>query len=75
MILPETDIEGAKKLAEKLRTAVESYSFKDIGKVTISLGVTQIKTGEPLDNAIKRADEALYAAKNRGRNRVEFNYY
>ncbi|MEJ5173303.1 MAG: GGDEF domain-containing protein [Hydrogenothermaceae bacterium] len=75
LILPETDIDGAKKLAEKLRTAVENYSFKDVGQVTISLGITQMKTVEPLDNAIKRADEALYTAKNRGRNRVEFNYY
>lgn len=73
ILLPETDIESAIKVAEKLRTLVENYQFKDIGKVTISLGVAQIKTGEKLDHAIKRADEALYLAKNRGRNRVEFD--
>lgn len=75
LLLPETDIDGAKKLAEKLRAVVENFSFKDIGNVTISLGVTQMKTGENLDQAIKRADEALYMAKNKGRNRVESNYY
>jgi len=75
VILPETDLDGAIKVAEKIRSNVENYNFKDIGKVTVSIGVTMLKIGEPLDNAIKRADEALYAAKNKGRNRVEVSYY
>lgn len=73
ILMPETDLEFAVKVAEKLRVLVENYQFKDVGKVTISLGVTQIKIGEKLDHAIKRADDALYLAKNRGRNRVEFD--
>jgi diguanylate cyclase (GGDEF)-like protein len=75
VILPETDLDGAKKVAEKIRSNVENYNLKVIGKVTVSIGVTMLKMGEPLDNAIKRADEALYAAKNKGRNRVEVSYY
>lgn len=71
VILPETDLKGAILVAEKIRQNVEYFDFKDIGKVTVSLGVAQIKTNENIDNAIKRADEALYLAKNRGRNRVE----
>jgi len=43
--------------------------------VTVSIGVTMLKMGEPLNNAIKRVDEALYAAKNKGRNRVEISFY
>jgi diguanylate cyclase (GGDEF)-like protein len=75
VILPETDLDGAIKVAEKIRSNIENYNFKDIGKVTVSIGVTMLKMGEPLDNAIKRADEALYVAKNKGRNRVEVSYY
>jgi diguanylate cyclase (GGDEF)-like protein len=75
VILPETDLDGATKVAEKIRSNIENYNFKDIGKVTVSIGVTTLQIGEPLDNAIKRADEALYAAKNKGRNRVEVSYY
>lgn len=62
-------------MAEKLRVLVEQFLFKDVGKVTISLGVTQIKSGENFDQAIKRTDEMLYLAKNKGRNRIEFIPY
>ncbi len=75
VILPETDLDGATKVAEKIRSNIENYNFKDIGKVTVSIGVTMLKMGEPLNNAIKRVDEALYAAKNKGRNRVEISFY
>ncbi|WP_051524423.1 GGDEF domain-containing protein [Sulfurihydrogenibium subterraneum] len=74
IILPETDLKGAITVAEKIRQNVENFYFKDISKVTVSLGVTQIKKNENLENAIKRADQALYLAKNKGRNRVEFIY-
>lgn len=73
IILPETDLKGAINVAEKIRTNVENFYFKDIGRVTVSLGVAQIKTNENIDSAIKRGDEALYLAKNKGRNRVEFS--
>lgn len=72
IILPETDINGAITVAEKIRQNIENFHFKDIDKVTVSLGVTQIKKNETIENAIKRGDQALYMAKNKGRNRVEF---
>lgn len=75
ILLPETDIDSTIKIAEKLRSLVENYQFKTVGKVTISLGLTQLKTGEDFDSAVKRADESLYLAKNRGRNRVEFSHF
>ncbi|EDP74082.1 GGDEF domain-containing protein [Hydrogenivirga sp. 128-5-R1-1] len=71
ILAPETNVEGAKKLAEKLRQAVETYKFPTVGKVTISLGVAQLEPDEKPEDFIVRADMALYKAKEGGRNRVE----
>ena len=63
-------------LAEQLRTAFGKTRIKRGGKqelndaVTISIGVAQIGSGEPLEQAVGRADGALYQAKNGGRNCV-----
>ena len=43
---------------------------EDLGTITLSVGVSHFKHGETVATLIKRADEALYLAKNRGRNRV-----
>jgi len=72
VLMPETKIEQALKVAERLRKAVENYSFSDISKLTISIGVVQKPPLEmKIDEVIIRADNALYKAKNNGRNRVE----
>jgi len=68
--LQSTDLESASKLAEKLRLKVENYSFQDAGKITISLGVTEFKHNETEESFLKRVDEALYEAKDSGRNKV-----
>lgn len=75
--LPETDLNGAGLLAEKLRAAVEkSEVVLEDGTVisfTISLGVATLGGAcEHADGLMKEADTALYKAKNNGRNRVEF---
>jgi diguanylate cyclase (GGDEF)-like protein len=77
VLLPEIEVQGAKQFAEKIRKAVEAatFHFEDVAiGVTLSLGVAQLKpaysTGDLL---FKAADEALYAAKQRGRNRVEMD--
>lgn len=75
VILPETDLEGAKLLAERLRVKVEEASFqgpKGELKVTISLGLSTIPDhqAETATEMIKLADEALYIAKDNGRNQV-----
>ncbi|MBU0631007.1 diguanylate cyclase, partial [bacterium] len=59
-------------LAEKIRMSVESYLFDNIGKMTISLGVTLPKTEDTLKEILKRVDDALYHAKRSGRNQVCF---
>ncbi|WP_434666397.1 GGDEF domain-containing protein [Aeromonas sp. NJAU223] len=58
-------------LAERIRQAIEAYGDWPLGlKVTASFGVAE-RRGDPLERTLKRADEALYQAKKRGRNRVE----
>jgi diguanylate cyclase (GGDEF)-like protein len=76
VILPETDLDGAILFAERLREKVEAASFEgpeqDL-KVTISIGVSSLPSHKA-ENAlemIKLADDALYVAKENGRNRVE----
>ncbi|MCX8042364.1 MAG: GGDEF domain-containing protein [Thermodesulfobacteriaceae bacterium] len=69
LLLPHTNMEAAYKMSERLRQTIEKRQFKRIReKITASFGITEFS---PLDNFrlfLKRADEALYEAKKRGRN-------
>jgi diguanylate cyclase (GGDEF)-like protein/PAS domain S-box-containing protein len=77
LILPETSIKGAREIADRIHSAVEEFIFH-IGykrpiKTTVSLGVAQFNIEkEDINGLIKRADNALYIAKGKGRNRVYF---
>ncbi|MFA5523247.1 MAG: GGDEF domain-containing protein [Tissierellales bacterium] len=71
IILPNTTIDLAYTLGERLRITVEEHDFIEDDKITISLGVTQYKDEDTLDLILKRVDDALYMAKNNGRNRCE----
>ena len=68
ILLPDTKIEEAYETAEKVRIAVENYSFREVGKITISLGITEFKKLDNCDCMLRRADKALYNAKSDGRN-------
>ncbi|MDF9409538.1 MAG: putative diguanylate cyclase YdaM [Pelotomaculum sp. PtaB.Bin013] len=68
--MPETGLDGALVVAEKIRAAVEQTVFPGAGHQTCSLGVTSFKKGERIEELIERADAALYEAKQSGRNRV-----
>lgn len=75
VILPDTSLEYAKYVAEHLREGVRllelKYGDKDLGKITISLGVSNFPLhGNKVDDLIKAADDALYLAKDRGRDKV-----
>jgi len=70
VVLPETSIEGARLAAEKLRCIFEINNFAGIKELTASFGVTEYSKRENIDRFIQRVDDALYIAKQEGRNRV-----
>lgn len=74
ILLPETPLNGAVAVAERIRAAVESCNFEPFGctfRVTVSSGIADYPNcGTETEELIKRADEALYQAKTSGRNRV-----
>lgn len=76
VVLPDTQLEGARALAENIRSLVEKGQIRrqtdrqPIGQVTISIGVAAFRPGDTREALIERADRALYRAKNAGRNRV-----
>ncbi len=67
---PHTNIDGAFSLAEKLRNNIEKNEFGEVGYKTASFGVAQIEHVDTVQSLIQRADEALYSAKNSGKNIV-----
>jgi len=70
LLLPHTQIENASLVVENLRKLIEKVDFKHIGQKTCSIGLTQFKDGDTIDTVLIRADEALYEAKESGRNKV-----
>ena len=70
VLLPNINIETASKIAEKLRYALDTIDEKDIPHFTSSFGVVEFVNGESTDRFLKRVDEALYEAKDTGRNKV-----
>lgn len=70
ILMPSTSTNSANTVAEKLRKTIEMTSIEQIDHLTASFGVTGFKTSDTIDSFIKRADDALYKAKEGGRNRV-----
>ncbi len=76
VLLPDTPFPGAMAVAESIRRGVEGGRLirvdtrQPLGTVTVSVGVARYREGESFDQFIQRADKALYAAKEGGRNRV-----
>lgn len=70
VLLPDSELSSALKLAEALRMKVAKYNFDPVKQVTCSIGVVRWNEGENSDQLLKRVDEKLYIAKANGRNRV-----
>ena len=77
VVLPDTTIEGGIAVSESIRRNIANGRIfnpktkEEIQRVTISIGVTEFHLSEDINTVIERADEALYRAKEGGRNRVE----
>ncbi len=82
VLLPHTSLEEATVVAERIRRAVEEIRFPqpgrespaDVGRITLCVGVALFQEGMSLEDLVRRADEAMYFAKERGRNRVAVCY-
>jgi len=75
LILPNTKVSGAMKLATRIKETVEEHDFefnKTILKITVSIGITSASLNDSVESLIQRADDALYEAKQKGRNRIEY---
>jgi diguanylate cyclase (GGDEF)-like protein len=70
VLMSNCAIDNALIAFERFRAAVGAFQFPQVGRVTVSIGVTSLQPGDTGSAAFGRADEALYAAKHRGRNRV-----
>ena len=75
MILANTDISQAVMLAERMRPAIFAYPFKHHdgirSQLSVSIGIASFtKDADNISDLVKRADEALYMAKESGRNKV-----
>ncbi len=71
ILMPHTDGEGAGKAAEKLRNEIAGHSFDGVGSLSASFGVSALAPLDDVNTLLKRVDDALYTAKENGRDRVE----
>jgi diguanylate cyclase (GGDEF)-like protein len=72
IVLPDTDLNAAVLIAQRLREQISKLEFLEVGHVTVSMGVVTTKIDEPIEDISKRVDELLYKSKADGRNRVSF---
>ena len=70
ILLPGYNTEGALKVAERIRSEVAAFEFDEVGHRTVSIGVAAANNGESAEEIFIKADNALYKAKEGGRNQV-----
>jgi len=71
ILLSQTQLNVAYDFANKLREIIKHYVFTHVKQLTVSMGVVEFNENQTLEAFIKKADTALYLAKENGRNRVE----
>lgn len=70
VLLHYTQVSQAEVVFERLRRDTEQHNFPQVGRITISVGFTEIRHGDSPGGAFERADKAVYYAKEHGRNQV-----
>ena len=70
ILLPRTSLEAAMQVAETIRAEVARIAIPGLPRFTVSIGVARHNLDESIDDLFKRVDDALYRAKNNGRNKV-----
>ncbi|MGD9970572.1 MAG: ABC transporter substrate-binding protein [Sulfuricurvum sp.] len=70
IICPETDLSGAKHVARKVQSMILRAKFGPVHTVSASFGISESRSDDRVEDVVSRADEALYRAKNEGRNRI-----
>jgi len=73
IVCPGIDIKGGAMLAEMLRKKIQNHDFPLIDQCTVSLGVACMRQNENLRDLLKRSDQALYTAKEKGKNQVSLS--
>lgn len=73
ILCPQSNHSGTLRMAESLRQKIARHRFSIVGQITASFGVTVYGENESLETFIKRVDDALYEAKDQGRNCVNFH--
>jgi diguanylate cyclase (GGDEF)-like protein/PAS domain S-box-containing protein len=70
VLLPDCSEAVAMDIGERIRQTVENLTMPEVGRITVSMGLATLKNNEEAEALLLRADKALYAAKNSGRNRL-----
>jgi diguanylate cyclase (GGDEF)-like protein/PAS domain S-box-containing protein len=71
LVLPNTDITGATKAAQRLHQLISELVIPKVGHITVSIGVVEYQSQETIDDVIKRVDDLMYQAKKAGRNQIK----
>jgi diguanylate cyclase (GGDEF)-like protein len=73
VIVKNQDATQTEQLADRLRSIIANHNFATVGTVTTSFGITTYKENDTIQTILRRADKALYTAKENGRNKVDVN--
>lgn len=72
ILLPNTRLDGAIKLAQRLHNLIKNFKIPKVDHITVSMGVVEFKEKETIDDLIKRLDDLLYEAKEAGRDQIKY---